>query len=259
MLRWHYLHNSTFSSSIRQSGLIVDEALCALGRIEQMPNVTSVNVLLEGLWPRLWANYFLLRKPQFFTQRTYEGRRVTPPRGSWDLRDQFLTVRPGDFADSIGLSRAYYLLDRRSSDYLDVGLFRGWFAPEHRKDDYWVWAGANPQVSVVNPHTYPTWAIMTISARSLRPRTLRIDTGTGNPAWEGKIFPRVTTYENLLVRLPPGRSQIRLQTPEPGDSPGLGDDRRLTIALYTLKLDVLDGAPPAPGTIIPSAAELRPN
>ncbi len=249
----NYARNAAFAGSIRKSGLIVDEALCALGHIEQLPNVSSVNVLLEGYWPRLWANYFLLRKPQYFTQRTYEGRRVTPPRGSWDLRDQFLTVHPLEPTDSVGLSRAYYLLDRRSSGYTDMALFRGWSAPEHSKEDYWVWAGANPQVSVVNPRTYPTWALMTFSARSLRPRTVRVDTGTGGPPWEGKISPHVTTYERIPVRLPPGRSQIRLETPEPGDSPGPGDDRRLTIALYTLRFDLLGGPPLAPGAV-PTAA-----
>lgn len=258
LLGANYARNAPFANSIRQSGLIVDEALSAVGRVELLPNVSSVNVLLDGYWSRLWANYFLLHKPQFFTQRTYEGRRVTPPRGSWDLRDQFLRVRPLEFADSFGLSPAYYLIDRRSPGYLDLALFRGWFAPEHRREDYWVWAGENPRVSVVNPRTYPTWAMMTVSARSLRPRTLRIETGMGGPPWEGKFFPHVTTYERIPVCLPPGRSQMRLETPEPGDSPGPGDDRRLTIALYTLRFDLLDGppadktaAPTRPGIVVP--------
>lgn len=253
-----YVRNAPFAGAIRQSGLVVDGDLIALGNLEQLPRVGSVNVLIESYWPRLWANYFLLRKPQFFTQRTYEGRRVTPPRGSWDLRDRLLTVHPPEAADSLEVGRAYYLLDRRGADYLDLAFLRGWFPPERRKEDYWVWAGENPWVSINNPRTYPTWAKLTLSARSLRPRTLRIDPGTGGPPWEGKILPGVTTQSDILVRLPPGRSQLCLETPEPGDAPGPGDNRRLTIALYALRLDLL-AAPPAGPAGIPSPAVARGN
>ena len=242
----NYARRNTFEDAVRRSGFTVDEGLFTLGEIEQMPRVGSVNVLLESYWHRLWANYFLLRKPQFFTQRTYEGRRVTLPRGNWDLRDQFLNIHPPGPADWVGLSGGCSLVDRRSAGYVDASLLRGWFPPEQFRGDRWIWAEENPQISVVNPRTYPTWVRLNLAARSLRPRTLRVDPGNGDPPWEGQVLSRVTTFRNIPVCLPPGRSQLWLQTPEPGDSPGPGDERRLTIALYSLEFNVLEGPPPSP-------------
>ena len=259
LIGMNYARRNTFEAAVRRSGFTVEEGLFTLGEVEQMPRVGSVNVLIESYWHRLWANYFLLRKPQFFTQRTYEGRRVTSPRGSWDVRDQFLNVHPPGPADWVGLSGGYSLVDRRSPGYVDASLLRGWFPPEQFREDRWIWAEENPQINVVNPRTYPTWVRLNLSARSLRPRTLRIDPGTGDPPWEGQILPRVTVCRNIPVRLPPGRSQLQLQTPEPGDSPGPGDDRRLTIALYALEFNVLEGppkpfpSPPSPDAVSPVA------
>lgn len=234
-----HARHAPFAGAIRKSWLTVDPSLRALAQVEARPQVGSVNVLLESLWPRLWANYFLLRKPQFFIQRTYEGRRVTAPRGDWDLRDTSLVIRPPGPPDPVDPGQLYYLLDCRSPEYIGLNFLRGWFAPERLKVERWMWAGENPVLEVNNMHPYPVRVQMHLAARSLRPRTLRVVTGAdGIPPWTGQIGTKLTHHDNIPLHLPPGHSQLVFETPEPGDHPGPNDPRRLTVAFYRLEVDL---------------------
>jgi len=86
----------TFSERLRNPPLMVTPDLAQLREVEAMPAITSINVRFPDVWSRLWANGFLLRKPQYFEYTTYEGRRRTPLRGEWDLNGGTIEVRlPG--------------------------------------------------------------------------------------------------------------------------------------------------------------------
>src|SRR5260370_4885521 len=74
--------------------LRVDRSLVELGRLEQDDRITSLNMVVEDYWSRLWANAFLLRKAQYFAIHTYEGRLNTALRGEWNLSDSVLHLAP---------------------------------------------------------------------------------------------------------------------------------------------------------------------
>ena len=67
---WTRLHNPP---------LMVTTALAQLGAYEALAEVTSINMRLPDMWSRLWANAFLLRKAQYFSSETYEGRAENIP------------------------------------------------------------------------------------------------------------------------------------------------------------------------------------
>ena len=56
----------TFSVRLRNAPIMVTPALAQLREFEAMPEVTSINMRIPDGWSRLWANAFLLRKPQYF-------------------------------------------------------------------------------------------------------------------------------------------------------------------------------------------------
>src|SRR5205807_1674820 len=87
-----------FVFALSRPPLIVDGQLRQLRQIEAMPDVASVNLLIPDMWSRLWANEFLLRKPQYFLTHTYEGRLNTTLRGEWDLEGGLLALRLPDGA-----------------------------------------------------------------------------------------------------------------------------------------------------------------
>jgi hypothetical protein len=86
----------TFSVRLRNPPLMVTPDLVQLREVEAMPAVTSIDVRFPDVWSRLWANVFLLRKPQYFQTETYEGRRRTPLRGEWDLNGGLVQLDVGD-------------------------------------------------------------------------------------------------------------------------------------------------------------------
>jgi len=231
-----------FRRSLRHSALRVDRPLVDLAAIEQWPAVNSVNVCLEGYWPRLWANYFLLRKPQYFPMRTYEARAVTPLRGDWDLRDTFLMVEPSQKRDAVEINDWYYLIDRRGETFLEVRLHSGWHPPERNRWEAWCWAAGSPQIAVTNPHDAPLAAELEFSARSLNPRDLQVRAGD-DLVWVGKLGSSLQNAQGIAVRFPPGRSLLHFDTSESAVSSGPDESRALTFALYRLRVRVASPPP----------------
>jgi hypothetical protein len=224
-----------FNTAVRRQALVVDPWLEEIGSVERMKNVKSINVCLQEYWPRLWANYWLLRKPQYFRLPTYEGRRMTPLRGDWDLRDCLLEVRAG--SGTIHLNNGFYLIRRAGPEFLDLQFAQGWYEPESFRETFWSWSkGGVSQVNILNPHPYALAGPLSFSLRALTPRHVRVSLN-GKPLWGGTAGFVASSGQAPAISLPPGTSVLQFDSPEPPLPPSADDERSLSFALCGLQID----------------------
>jgi len=219
--------------------LMVDGELRQLRKIETMPEVKSVNLLIPDMWSRLWANAFLLRTPHYFLTHTYEGRRNTALRGEWDLEGGLVRVElPGEAR--LALGARFTLADARHPAFVRVtiGETAGWYAEESTPGsaERWQWAQVGAGLRVHNPHTYPLQLEFRLDGWSPVERAVVLASG---PAGEGPIA--VVRTERATVRwaevtIPSGDSSLTLASKQapffaPNDPRALGlGVFRLTVA-----------------------------
>jgi hypothetical protein len=249
----------TFSVRLRDAPLMVTPALAQLGEFEAMPEVTSINIHISDLWSRLWANAFLLRKPQYFSSHTYEGRRGTPLRGEWDLNDGYVQVRLS--GSKVATSRYFSLVSTRDPFFLRAREVDGWYHLEQnaRTGEHWRWSHGVITTVIENPHHYPlltTWYIQ--QASSLEHRDFQMSLA-GKPVGQtvtgvGKK-PRDIVIPSVLV--PPGETSVQFSTSSPLTRPGNGDTRLLGFRIQGIQIEVHDGPATAivPGGGPPEAVE----
>ncbi len=218
--------------------LRVDRTLIELGRLEQEPRVESLNMRVEDFWARLWANSFLLRKAQYFPTHTYEGRLNTPLKGTWDLSDSLLIsvpLAPGDYLEVNG---RFHLERVGASGRMMLGYADGWHGIEGEGGNRWRWSGGDARLELTNPDATSRRVRLTAKVRAISPRVLHLSLdGRDAGSW-----PLDGTIQNITVTsldLPAGKSILSLATDLPAENPGNGETRKLSIALYDLKLETL--------------------
>ena len=231
---------SAVRGAIARPVLAVDATIWDLRRIEAMPDVVSVNLVLDPFWARLWANGLLLRKPQYFDQYTYETRRPTALKGEWDLRDRSLIVRTGGAADFRPVNRDFYLVRRASPAFVDLRFAEGWYPPERDENGHWCWSRGPATLRLVNPHDRPCRVTVRFRARSIGPRDLVIRPRGGAPLWSGRIGEAPSPIAILDALVPPGETRWELVTPQPPVAPP-GDSRLLGLAVYDLDVEGEEG------------------
>jgi hypothetical protein len=221
--------------------LVVDAEVVALGKIEQMPQVSSVNLRLENGWSRLWANAFLLRKPQYFEIHTYEGRRSTALKGEWDLLGDFFHFElPG--ADSLHPVPGYTLLKCQSPWYIGAAMYGGW--GEIVRDDPLParrtrWATApDPWMVLRNPQTVPLRITLSLVLRSLRQRECQIKLGGVQIAWLA-VSETPQTWSTAELVLQPGETRLDFFSPQPPDRVGGRLKRPVSFAVDGVNIRVL--------------------
>lgn len=236
-----------FNAAVRRSDLILDRPLLDLQRIESLPQVDSINVMLEPVWQRLWANAFLLRHPQYFALPTYEGRRVTELRGTWILRSgQLLVARTTEAQDTIDLNAGYYLVRRTAPARLDISFGKGWFLPEQRRDEHWRWAGNDAEIILENPHSYPLEAVLRIRGRTLSDdRVIEINS-SGDPKnpWRGIFGAKWQSVDDVRLQLMPGQTVLTIHSAEPLPEGSADDSRSILFALSRLEVEQVQAASP---------------
>jgi hypothetical protein len=217
--------------------LMVDGELRQLRKIEAMPDVTSINVLLPDMWSRLWANAFLLRKPQYFLTDSYEARWHTPLRGEWDLVGNSILVRgPGHAPRQ--LTAHYALVDTRQPDYVRADFGVGWYEEERARDgDRWRWSKAHATVRFENPHDRPVRVRCTLDVRSLGTREIECTLPGGGARRESFTLGEARRKVALpACEIPPGSSEIVLQT---GAATGAaGDTRELGVCVFGVEVEL---------------------
>jgi hypothetical protein len=117
----------------------------------------------------------------------------------------------------------------------------GWSYPERLSEPSpdvvsrdWRWMGDRAGISVMS--AAPVAARLKITARALgKPRRLRVSTGDGEIATL-LVSPDRGEHQTAGFRLPAGTSVISLESLDGSDSPGTGDERKLSIAVYRVEL-----------------------
>lgn len=217
--------------------LRVDRRLAGLALLESDPRVTSLNLLIEDYWSRIWANAFLLRKPQYFAIHTYEGRLNTALKGEWDLRDGLLRTAPLADDDIIRLNPHFFAVRVAAPGRLLAGYADGWHSAESNGADRWRWSSGAGRILVTNPADRAVQARLTLRLRAYRPGPLelRLDQHTaGGRALDGSL--QELSFEPL--RFPPGDTLVTLAGAA-GVVSGSDDARPLSFALHDLELRAL--------------------
>lgn len=216
--------------------LAVQKDLAALQQLEQRSDLRSINILCGEMWPRLWANAFLLRKEQYFSVPTYEGRRPTRLAGEWNLRDPLVRVRPRAAGDEIELMGGFTLERATAPVWLQAALGSGWYPLEQSGKDRWHWAGDAGSVDLFNPGMNPTRTVIRLRGKGLHAGRLILKLNSRIVA----DLPLEAAPADLRVEgveIPAGPSVLQFETGEPAVSPGGGDARRLSLALYWLVIE----------------------
>ncbi len=222
--------------------LVVDRELLDVRKVEAMPDVASVNVLLTShMWPRLWANELLLRKPQYFQTHTYEARRNTPLHGDWDLSDNLVSVRlPGEATRR--LNSLLWLADTRNPDFFRAELGDGWHELEKppRAAMQWRWTKGDATVRVINPQSHAIRARVHVDARSLAPREVQL-WSSAKQVGAVQIGTTRAIVDLGEVELPPGESTLVVRSSTPPAPAGGGDARLLGWAAYGIEFETEAG------------------
>ena len=221
-----------------QAPLIVDGELRQLRKIETMPEIKSVNMLLPDMWSRLWANEFLLRKPQYFLTDTYEARWHTPLRGDWDLEGGLIAVKPADESRR-QLTPHYALRDTRSSQFLRASFGDGW-NPEERESktgQRWQWTKGEATLRLENPHDRPLAVTCILDGWSFGERDLALVMPNGEATALQHLGAQRTKTRFAAVTVPPGASTLVLHSVQPAAIPP-GEVRALGVCVFGLELEV---------------------
>jgi hypothetical protein len=222
--------------------LLVDGQHRQLRKVDAMPDVKSVNLLVPDMWSRLWANAFLLRKEQYFLTHTYEGRLNTPLRGDWDLEGGLISLHlPG--AARRPIAPRFALVDTRDTRYVRVLPGAGWYDFEFipGTTEQWQWAQREATLEVNNPHAQPLPIRITLDARSPTPRDISLRLGDRDvavrPVHVGVQRAR-HTYPPFL--LPPGKSTLVLRSSQPATPAAPGDAREVSVCVFNVAIEVLE-------------------
>jgi hypothetical protein len=225
MIAWRLAH----------APLIVDGELRQLRKVDAMPDVKSVNLLVPDMWSRLWANEFLLHKEQYFLTHTYEGRLNTPLRGDWDLRAGLISIQlPGGASKQI--TAHYSLVSTRDPHALRADFGGGWYAEEElRAVDRWRWSQAEATLNFDNPHEQAVTVVCTLDCRSVGDNSLTVQVPDGD-----RFTVRVGENRGWValppVRIPAGKSQLVLRV-DHAAAPA-GETRQLGVCVFGVAVAV---------------------
>jgi hypothetical protein len=223
-----------FARQMANPPLRVERGLLELRRLENTPRVASLNLRIMDFWSRLWANAFLLRKPQYFPAHTYEGRLNTELKGEWDLSDSLLRSLPAREADFVILNAQFHAVRVAAPGRVDLDFGQGWHASEGMGLNRWRWSSGAADIRIFNPAARPLRVNLTLRVRSLDRDRMLLELGhvpLGEPRGLNGNLQRL---EYRGVVLPPGASVLTVRTEIPAGHAGNEDPRLLDTALYEL-------------------------
>lgn len=210
----------------------------ALQALETDARFASFNIRVEEFWARLWANHFLLRKPQYFVTHSYEGRLNTPLRGEWDLSDGLETSVPLDPDAHVPLGHRFHLTRHNAAGRVDIGVGSGWYAPEQLGIERWRWSTPAADWRINNPSSEEQSVCLTLRVHGVSARSveLRLD---GRMLATLSVDVAAATHVVPKLTLPAGVSILSLHADTPAVRPE-GDGRDLSVALHSLELESLN-------------------
>jgi len=215
--------------------LRVDRVLAELQGLERNPRIASLNLTIDDFWTRLWANAFLLRKPQYFSIHTYEGRLNTALKGEWDLRDSLLRTLPLRADDFLPVNERFYLVRAGAPGRLQASFANGWYEEEHAGVTRWRWSEGAGRILVTNPAGVPVRAELRLRARVFKASrlTVRLEQHAVGSQWMDGTVQEVVTDDFLLQ---PGNTVLELAGEVAQPEGAFAGARQLSFALYDLEL-----------------------
>jgi hypothetical protein len=229
---------SRWFARLQPPPLTVTRELIALGRLEQLAEIRSINFRVDDMWSRLWANALLLRKPQYFPTHTYEGRINTPLRGEWDLESSVLSVHPGP-GRRRELSPHFALVDTRAPAYLRPELAEGWNQVESTPGalDRWQWTQGTATLRLENPRATPVRvAVMLDGWSPVAGCTLQLLVDGKDAVAPVAVGAQRAPVALGEVLVPPGRSVLTLRMAQPPVQEDGTAGRRLGVCVFGVRL-----------------------
>ncbi|MBA3849829.1 MAG: hypothetical protein C0502_07515 [Opitutus sp.] len=215
--------------------LRVERALADLRKLEALPQVTSLNMRIDDFWMRLWANYFLLRKPQYFLTHTYEGRRNTPLRGEWDLREGMLHCFPADSNDWAEVNAQFYAVRIGAGGRVGAEFGPGWFPLEGSGAHRWHWSAGAGTLVLSNPAPAVRRLRIEADVRSVAADTLILMLDGREVGRQPAAAVR-GTVSFPAFEIPAGTSRLEFVNAGGARTASATDRRRIGVALYSCRL-----------------------
>ncbi len=240
VLAGNLVADGMFAWRMGQPPLLVGGELKQLRKVEAMPDVASLNLRVSDMWSRLWANAFLLKKPQYFPTHTYEGRLNTPLRGDWDLEGGVIAVKPAGEARR-QISRHYAIVDTHSPQFFRATTGDGWHEEEFdpKSGERWRWTAGDAVIRVENPHNYPLTVACTLNGWSLGvERGITLVGRTGAASAPVRLGTQLMRVRVATLVLPPGNSTLTLRSDPAPAAAGPGDPRTLGVCVFGLEFEV---------------------
>jgi hypothetical protein len=239
VLAFNLLADGMFFYHLMRPALLVDGELKQLRKIEAMPDVASLNMRVPDMWSRLWANAFLLRKPQYYLTHTYEGRLNTPLRGEWDLESGLIAVKPpGDARRQV--TPRYALVDTRSPQYLRAAFGDGWHAEERdlRSGVRWQWTKGDATLRIENPQSHAVDLDCTLDGWAMGGQDLILAVAGGAASAPVHVGAERTKTRFPRITVPPGAATLVLHSLQPLSQAGPGDVRVLGVCIFGFEIAV---------------------
>ena len=228
--------DGSFRRQISNPPLRVNRNVAELALLEKDPRFASLNMLVDDYWTRLWANAFLLRKLQYFSIHTYEGRLNTALKGEWNLSDSLLRSTPLKAEDFVPFNVRFFLVRADAAGWLRTSYLDGWYGEERSGPRRWRWSNGRGRILVENPTGGPAKVQLRLLVQSFLARKLAVQVGD-------RLFPmqdldgsnQVIEFEDIV--LPAGQTVLTFTSD--AAAPGENDERLLSFALYGLELKTL--------------------
>ena len=236
VLAFNVVGCAMFVVRLSRPPLMVDGELRQLRKVETMPDVRSVNLLIPDMWSRLWANAFLLRKAQYFLTHTYEGRLNTPLRGEWDLEGGVIRLQlPG--AARREIAGRFALVDTRHPAFVRVTMRDGWHVEEAdpTSGGRWQWTAGSPTLWIDNPHDHPLAIRTNLDGWTPVPREVSLIRAGGEARPFVPVKQTQSNHRLPILGIPPGGSLLELQLRPPAAPVG-SDPRPLGICVFRLTI-----------------------
>lgn len=225
-----------FQVRMSSARLKVDPALVQFGQLEADPQFDSFNLLIRDYWDRLWASHFLLRKPHYFSEATYEGRRATALKGRWTARDKIedLSEAPPQYHRTI--DGRFQLVRDDLPSRVDLDFGAGWHGVENGSSDSWRWCSGTGLVVFRNPAKTPLKGRLRMQLSAIGPRDVYL-------LRDGAILASCAVADGIRyidfgeLELPPGLTSLTLAANRNAVIPGGGDSRKLSFAVHTIEFN----------------------
>jgi hypothetical protein len=216
--------------------LRVDQALVAVGGLESNPKFDAFNVLIQKPWDRLWSSHFLLKKPQYFKETTFEGRRPTALKARWSLFDETKDMKgiPSEYHETI--DGRFQLVRDDLPGRVDVDFATGWYNTEKKAQELWKWSSGDSNIVLRNPGKFLSRNRLRMRLRAINEREIYLLV-EGSIVASATISPKITEVDFGTIAIPSGAVQLSLTSSDAAVVPGGGDQRKLSFSIHCLKLD----------------------